>query len=258
MDISSVDSLLAAVWQDDGDVFLNTAEATDQTQPAWSSPINLSQSAETASDSPQTAVDKNKRVHIVWSEQTAKSGGSSAIFHRSCLDGHCTEPATLSAETGACASQINSTPAMKINGSQVMIVWGNASTQLSYSTWNVDETPSNAPSSCFKPDTQEPLTNPRLNSMSDGGFVLAFEGGSNVFMAFAKSQNSGFEIAYQEPGHSPEVLVDAQGSVHLAWCGADGKIHHRRGESQPTVLAESNCLTRPAVGEDANGIIHLV
>ena len=258
VDISSADSLLAAVWQDDGDVFLSTADVTDQTQPPWSAPINLSQSAGTASDSPQTAVDKNQRVHIVWSEQTTESDGSSTIYYRSCLDGHCTEPATLSAETGECASPTNVTPGIEINGLDIMVVWGNETNKLPYSTWNVDETPPNAPSGCFKPDTQEPLTNPRLESLSDGGFVLAFEGGSSVVVALASSQYSGFESAYQEPGHSPEVLVDAQGSVNFAWCGTDGKIHHRRGEAQPTVFAESNCLARPALGKDADGVIHLV
>ena len=59
-DVSSKGGLLAVVWEDNGDVFLEISESAGQTQPAWSSPINLSQTTENASSSPQTVVDKNK------------------------------------------------------------------------------------------------------------------------------------------------------------------------------------------------------
>jgi len=253
-DISSKDGLLAVVWEDDGDVFLDVSESTAQTQPVWSSPINISKTTETASSYPQVAVDKNKRVHIVWSETSPESDGASAIMHRSCEDGQCSEAITL---PSACASQINITPSIATNDTDVLVVWGNDSDQLSYSTWSVDDASASSSSGCFISE-QGKSSNPRLADLSNGGFVLAFEDGANIYVATAASPTDTFVVTYQEAGHSPEVLTDTQSGINLAWCGADGKVHHRRGEAQPSVVPESNCITRPAMGQDADGIIHLV
>ena len=252
--ISSMDGLLAVVWEDDGDVFLDVSESTAQTQPVWASPINLSQTNEIASSSPQTVVDKNKRVHIVWSELSPESGGASAIMYRSCFDSQCSEAITLPSD---CASQINITPSIATNDTDILVVWGINSEQLSYSTWGVDDAPASGPSGCFTSE-QGMLSNPRVTNLHDGGFVLAFEGGSNIYVATAASPIDTFAFTHQEAGHSPEVLTDAQGDTNLAWCGTDGKVHHRRGDGQASVIAESNCITRPAMGQDADGIIHLV
>jgi len=247
-DVSSKDGLLAVVWEDKGDVFLDVSESTGQTQPAWSSPINLSQTKETASSSPQTVVDKNKRVHTVWSEE------SSTIFYRSCMDGQCSETITL--PTG-CDSRTNISPAIATNDTDVLVVWGNSSDQLSYSTWDVDNEPASGSSGCFTLETGV-LSDPRLTSRPEEGFVLTFEDQSNIYVADVKSPVSTYEVTYQEAGHSPEVLLDAQGNINLAWCGTDGKIHYRVGENQPSVVSESNCITRPAMGQAADGVIHLV
>jgi len=258
-DISSMAGSLAAVWEADGDVFLSLTKANDQTPPVWQSPINLSQTAGIDSFSPQVVLDHDKRVHIVWSEESSEGNNSSMIFYRSCLDGQCSEIMTLSAnESGECASQINTTPTITIIGSDILAVWGNNSNQLSYSTWKVDKTPPSAPSGCFTPEGQGSLSNPRIDGLPDGRFALAFEDGTDIFMAVIQPQKEEFAITYQETGHSPEVFVDAEGHINVAWCGADGNIHHRKGETQPTVIPKSNCLTRPVMGQDADGILHLV
>ena len=254
VDISSLDGLLAAVWEEDGDVFLSTSEITDQRQPTWSSPINLSGTAETASTSPQAVVDKNERIHIVWSEQTSESGSSSMIFYRSCKDGQCTEAMDMPSD---CASQKNITPSIAANDTGVLVIWGKDTDQLSYSAWNVDETPASGSSGCFMLEGGT-LSNPRLASRSTGGFALTFEDESDIYVSNITSPDNTFEVIYKETGRLPEVLVDAQGDINVAWCGEDGTIYHRKAETQPTVVPGSNCLTRPVVGQDAEGILHLV
>ena len=254
VDISSLDGSLAVVWEQDGDVFLSTAEITDQKQMTWSSPINLSGTAETASTSPQAVVDKNERIHIVWSEPTSESGSSSMIFYRSCKDGQCTEAMAMPSD---CASQKNITPSITANDTEVLVIWGKNTDQLSYSVWNLDETPASGSSGCFMSEGGT-LSNPRLASRPTGGFALTFEDESDIYVSNITSPDNTFEVIYKETGRLPEVLVDAQGDINVAWCGEDGTIYHRKAETQPTVVPGSNCLTRPVVGQDAEGILHLV
>jgi len=258
-DISSTDELLAAVWEADGDVFLSLAEASDQTQPVWQSPMNLSQTVETVSVSPQVALDTEKRAHIVWSEEASGGDTSSKILYRSCLDDQCSEIVTLSNDqSGECASLTNTTPAIATNGSDILAVWSTQSNQLTYSTWKVSATPPSTPSGCFTPEGQATLSNPRIDGLPDGRFALAFEDDASIFVAVAEPQKDELVVTYQENGYAPEVLVDAHGDINLAWCSADGKIHYRRGEGQPTIIAASNCLTRPAMGQGADGMLHLI
>ena len=252
-DISSLDGLLAAVWEADGDVFLSLTKANNQTQPLWQSAINLSQSTGIDSFSPQVVLDHDTRAHIVWSEKSSEDSNTSNILYRSCLDNRCGEAMTLSSDQlGECASQINTTPDILINGSNILVVWSTNSNKLSYSSWKSGETPPSAPSGCFTQEGQGTLSNPRLGILSDKEFALTFEDGSDIFVAVSESQ------IYQEKGHSPEVFVDVQGDINVAWCGTDGQVHHRKGEAQPAVVSGSNCLTRPAMGQDADGILHLV
>ena len=257
--INAKDGLLAVVWDENGDVFLSVKEEATQTESLWESPINLSQTSASTSTSPQTAVDKNKRVHIVWSEGTYGNNGVSDIYYRSCLDGQCTEAATLSAtQIGDCVSKVNLTPTIAINESDILVVWGTNSNQLSYSAWTTDKTPQTALLGCFTPDKQGNLSNPRLAVLPARGYGLTFEDGGNVYVAVATSPNDSFSVTYEQAGHSPEILTDTQGITNLAWCGTDGKVHHRRGDEQPSFIDDSNCITRPAMGKDSDGIIHLV
>jgi len=258
-DISSLDGSLAAVWEADGDVSLSLMKANNQTQQVWQSPINLSQTAGIDSSSPQVALDNDQRAHIVWSEESSEDNNSSKILYRSCLDDQCSEIVTLSTDqSGDCASQTNTTPAIALNGPDILVVWSINSNKLSYSAWKVDEALPITPTSCFTLEGQGTLINPRVDGLSDGNFVLGFEDGTDTFVALAGAQKGEFTITYQESGYSPEVLVDAQGDINVAWCGVDGNIHFRRGDAQPTVVPKSNCLTRPAMGQDADGILHMV
>ena len=258
-DISSLDGLLAAVWEEEGDVFLSTTEASSQVPSGWQPPMNLSQTKGEISSAPQVAIDSNRRVHIVWSEESPESDISSTVLYRSCLDGQCSATLTLSSDQfGECVGKNNTTPSIAINESRILVVWSADSEQLPFITWNIDEMPPNPPYGCFIPDAQGPTANPRLVNQVDEEFTLAFEDGTNIFVALAEPQKGEFTITYQEAGHSPEVLVDAQGDINVAWCGADGKIHHRKGEEQATLVPKTNCLTRPAMGQDSDRMLHLI
>jgi len=252
-DISSMDGFLAIVWDENGEVFLSTIEASNSASPGWQSPTNLSQTVGTNSSSPQVALDHDNRVHIVWSEESSKDSNASAIQYRSCFDDQCSETMTLSTDKlGECASPINTTPAIVINGTEILVTWSIKSDRLPYATWKVGETPPTTSTGCFAPKEQGTFSNPRLVSLSDKEFALAFEDGSDIFVAVSESH------IYQQTGHSPEVFVDAQGNLNLAWCGEAGQVRYRKGEAQVKIVPNSNCLTRPAMGQDADGILHLV
>ncbi|MFN2152113.1 MAG: hypothetical protein ACK2T5_10990, partial [Anaerolineales bacterium] len=193
-DISSSDGLLSAVWIAGEDVFLSTAEITDQRQPTWSPPINLSGTTETASASPQTVVDKNRRIHIVWSDQTTESDSSSTIFYRSCVDGQCDEATILSSD---CAGEKNITPSIVTDDTDILVVWSKNSDQLSYTAWGVDETPASGSSGCFMAEGGT-LSNPRLTSRPEEGFALAFEDETKIYLADVLSPGNKFEVTYEE------------------------------------------------------------
>jgi len=251
-EISSLDGYLAVVWEADGDVFLSLVKNNDQTQPHWRSPINISQSAGIDSFSPRVALDYDTRAHIVWSEISSEDKDITRILYRSCLDGQCSEIITLSSDqSGECASQINNTPDIVINGSDILVGWDTNSNKLSYSTWELDEIPPSAPSGCFTQEGQGTLSNLRLGGLPDKEIALAFEDGNDIFVAVSESQ------IYQETGKFPEVFVDVQGGINVAWCGTDGQVHYRKGDAQSTDLPGTNCLTRPTMGQDADGILHL-
>ena len=118
--------------------------------------------------------------------------------------------------------------------------------------------PSTVSVSCALAENIQAATNPSLSAHPDGGFGLAFDNGTDIYVAATEALDNPFTVVYQEAGHTPEVLVVRRGVVHTAWCGTDGQIRYREEGTLTKTIPESNCLTQPTFGEAADGIIHVL
>jgi len=259
-DISQRDALTAATWEQNGEVFLRTADASNQMKPVWQSVINLSQSPERDSWSPQIEIDGDGRVHIVWVEGSSESGDISTIYYRSCLDEQCTDELEVTADLSPdCSYQTNVAPTIAINDTDILVVWGVNSSQIPYATWPVGALPSTATYGCFQIDASGMVTNPRLFADSGEGFILLVEGDPDIFVTAANPKDGTLSVMSKLTGHSPNALVDHLGQVHFVWCGADGSVQYQKGvAAQPEEVSGANCLTRPELAQDADGVIHLL
>jgi len=259
-DIVQRDELIAVTWEQNGDVFLKTADKTIQLTPDWRPAMNISQSPDTDSWSPQVGIDGAERVHIVWAEASPENDGNSTIYYQSCLDEKCTDELELSANLAPeCSYQTNVTPAIAVNDTDILVVWGTNSNQIPYATWSVGALPSEATYGCFQMDSPGAATNPRLFAGSSKDFYLLFEEGSEIFIADADPRESTFSVLSELSGHSPNAMIDHLGQIHVAWCGTDGSIQYQKGAAaQPEQMPGSNCLTRPELAQDTDGVVHLL
>jgi len=259
-DIAQHDELIAVAWEQNGEVFLRTADTVSELNPDWQPAINVSQSTEMDSWLPQVEIDGNERVHIVWTEASPESDSSSTIFYRSCLNGQCTDELEVSAGLPLdCSFQTNVAPTIAINDTDILVAWGVNSNQIPYAAWSVGASPSTATYGCFQVDTPGTITNPRLFADSKKGFILLFEDESDIFVTAADPKDGTLSATSKLAGHSPNALIDHLGQMHFAWCGADGSVQYQKGlVAQPEQVPGSDCLTRPELAQDADGVIHLL
>jgi len=259
-DIAQRDELIAVTWEQKGEVFLKTADTVIQFDPDWQPTMNVSQSPEADSWSPHVGIDGDEKVHVVWAESSSENDGSSTIFYRSCLDEQCTDELEVSTDLlPDCSYQTNVTPTLAINDADILIAWGVDSNQIPYATWPVGASPSTATIGCFRIDAPGTITNPRLLANSDRGFILIFEDSSDVFVTAVDPKNGTLSVMSKLSGHSPNVLIDHLGQFHVAWCGTSGSVQYQTGlTGQPEEVPGSNCLTRPELAQDSDGVMHLL
>ncbi|MEA1978209.1 MAG: phospholipase D-like domain-containing protein, partial [Chloroflexota bacterium] len=259
--VAQTGNLIAITWLEDGgagsDVFYTSAPHVDDELTVWRLPTNVSESQRTNSTEPQIAIDSAGRNHIVWTEALAGEAGDSAIFYRTCLDGECGESVTLSnPEAAACGGDLNITPAIAINADDtVMVAWNSGADNLAFLSWEADSAPPDS-QSCALAKWSAAATNPRLAAHPDGEFALVFDDGVEIFIAFTDA--AAFSVTYQESGRSPEIFIDRHGVVHATWCGIDGQVKYRADETVTKTIPSPACLNRPALGQDADGLIHVL
>ena len=257
--LAQAGDLVAVSWEQDREIYLSTGKPNGDTLRVWQQPLNLSESPNVDSLNPQIAVDSNDRVHIVWEEALAGETGTSTIFYRSCLEGECTDPVSLSAvAVEMCVSETNLNPTISVNGRNILVVWGSNSENLPYASWQLGSLSSTISTGCALAENVQIASNPNLVSHPNGGFVLAFDNGTEVFVTVAEAATNSFRLVYQETGRMPELLVDHRDVTHAVWCGADGQIRYREEGTLTKIIPESYCLTRPTIGEAADGIIHVL
>ncbi len=259
--VAQTGNLVAITWLEDSgagsDVFYTFASQVEDELTVWQLPTNLSESQRANSMDPQIAIDSAGRIHLVWTETLAGEAGDSDIFYRTCLDGECGESVALSnPEAATCGGDQNITPAIAINADDtIMVVWNSGAGNLAFLSWEADSAPPDS-QSCALDKWSAIASNPRLAAHPDGEFALVFDDGAEMFMAFTDA--GAFSVTYQEPGQAPEIFIDRHGEVHTAWCGIDGQVMYLADDALAKTIPSSACLNRPALGQDAGELIHVL
>jgi len=253
--ISYSGDMLAVAWVQEDAVFFASSMLQDGSLRVWEQSQIRSRSAGSDVSAPQVAVGSGGSLHFVWVES---EGSGSDIVYRSCRDGECTEPVLLSEQvTKDCSGDQNTTPAIAINAADtIMVIWDNGNDNLAFMSW---DNSASMPTSqgCALLDWQGGAAHPRLDALHDGGFVLGFDNGSEIFVAESEADH-GFDVVYQEAGRLPDVFVDAGGTVHTVWCGLDDQIRTLEAGTTTKTVPSPDCINRPILGQDAEGLLHLL
>jgi hypothetical protein len=252
--IAGTDDLLAVTWEQGDAVYFTTSTPENDGLRIWQPWILVSESRGSA---PKIAVDSEGRAHLIWVEGITGEEGTSQILYRSCQDGKCSEAVTLSNSEAECSGDRNFSPTIAVNMEDtIMVIWASSSGTLASKRWEAADKPPNN-QSCVILDLQGTPSNPYLASGHDREFALVFENGDEIILA-TSAFGSSFIVNYEEDGRMPYVFVDTFGVVHAAWCGVDGQIRYREEDSPIKVLPSQGCINRPVLGQDANGILHLL
>lgn len=260
--VEQAGELVAITWLEDSgvgaDVFYTSSPHVDNELTVWQLPTNVSESQRTNSTDPQIAIDSAGLTHIVWTEALAGEAGDSAIFYRSCLDGECGESVALSnPEATACGGDQNITPTIAIDTNDtVMVVWNSGADNLASISWEAGSALPDS-QSCALNEWGTTAMNPRLAAHPDREFVLAFDDGEEIFVTSSEAAGV-FSVVGQETGRMPEIFVDRRGVVHTAWCGIDGQVNYREEGKRTKTIPSLACLNRPALGQDADEVIHVL
>ena len=255
--IAQSGDLLAVTWAQTDGIFYTISKQMDGAGRVWGPPIKLSESARFEGSTPQVTIDFTGRLHFIWSESLTDEGSDSVIFYRTCLEEDCSPAIELSnPDAPACGGGQNITPALAINSTDtLMAVWESGSDNLASLRWDAASDPGTQ--DCALVDWQGSVLNPRVAALLDGEFVLVLDNNSEIFVA-ATENDSGFSIVDQEAGRFADVFVDAQGAVHVAWCGSDEQVRYREKGTLTKIVAELDCINRPVLGQDADGTLHIL
>ena len=255
-----------------GDIFLAVGiPNTEGVVETWDAAINVSASI-TNSMSPQLAVDSSGGWNIVWTETTTADVAD--VFYSRCLEDACTQPIRLSdftgvtcAETVTNADRAQALAAIAVDTADtVMVVWQTGDGRGYYSTWPTSRRPPANPTGCvllaFGADSSA-TSAPSLVDGSPGIFSLAFDrvGDQGIASVLRSRYANG---AWQDlptlinQGQYPDMLVDADGGVHTAWCNAEGSVSYEAADGQVERVTSPPCLGRPALSQDGEGKIHMV
>jgi len=237
VEISSDVYWLPGTWQDNRSI--------------WQTPINVSNSL-TPTDNPQIVIDMDGNSHIVWEED-------GEILYSQCGGERCLPPLLLS-ESPACAlnASIHKMPSLAIDDADsLMMVWQTDTGQLLYRNWHASGQPTDNDVDCVLAEHTQ-INQSRLDAAMDSVFALVFVGGENAIhtMTYADGQWGSLSPVVGN-GRSPNILLDAQNEVHLAWCsGANELIYATMGDQQ--TVSSFACRSRPEMAIDSEGVLHLV
>ena len=252
---------LALGWVDDDRVTIRLGEWSDDNQSStWQAPLLVADSIGVTRSDVQIVMDDNDRSHVIWVE-TNELGGSDIVTSR-CEDGVCTEPIIVSSEMiGECGGELgpaNRYPALALDSDgTLMLVWENETGLLPFATWQIDEEQPGGVEGCVSSSEAANGHSPRLSSDQNGAFVLVF-GTTAAEIRAARYLGGEWDAksSLLGNGRSPEILIDSQDQLHIAWC-EDDQVAYWSDESVKTV-ALSPCLGRPALGEDDGNQMHVV
>jgi phosphatidylserine/phosphatidylglycerophosphate/cardiolipin synthase-like enzyme len=226
----------------------------------WTSPSAIDQDVGRSSE-PQVALDKNGVAHIVWRNGTA-------VFYSRCQIDECSEPVPLADEAdpnceGTPERQSNlseKSPAVAVSqNDQLMVVWHGSDGNLRFTEGPVSAQPGESASDCIPTGNLAPTAQLKLAGGPDSRFSLVFsEKQANGDIRALHYDGVAWGMSAQSigSGHSPQALMDAEGQLHITWCGDDQLVRYWHADREETV-AKLSCNNRPELAVDSAGKVHI-
>jgi phosphatidylserine/phosphatidylglycerophosphate/cardiolipin synthase-like enzyme len=220
----------------------------------WHTPIKVSNNQDEAAML-QAVVDGKGVTHIVWEE-------AANIQYSQCRNEMCSAPVVIS-ETVACAEAVTkqTAPTLAIDDAgTLMAVWQADSGQLLYRTWPAGSQTPAGQVDCVTVKASGMAGQPQLDAGSNGRFGLVYvvgdEAGGDIH------SSSYVDARWESPttaagnGRWPNIYLDAQDALHLAWCAENG-VRYEASTGLQT-LSELSCSSRPELIADSSGTLHLL
>ena len=149
-------------------------------------------------------------------------------------------------------------PAIAVNAAdEVLAVWTTTGGEMVYSAWLAGQNPPAAPIDCI------PVQVGTLAELSLAGgensFALAYAGrGWRLFAGIRGSDLADNANTHRIAGAKPDVWIGQDGSVHVAWCGEEGRVQYQRLGDDTETIDFPGCKGQPVLAEDVEGQPHLV
>jgi hypothetical protein len=105
------------------------------------------------------------------------------------------------------------------------------------------------------------VTQPQLDAGSSGRFALTYVAGEEpvgaihtIIFADGQWENSSPAVGN---GRWPNIFLDGQNAVHLAWCSNDNEVRYAGGAG-PQTISTLVCGSRPELAQDSQGTLHVI
>ncbi len=271
---SSLNGSIGVVWAQEGnqssDIFYAFMPESPDEDATWSEPINISSSSSIISGNPQLTMDSSGQAHIVWEENDPDSETAQILYSR-CQNTNCSSPVLLSvAESLPCATdisgEISSRPSISIDSAgQLMTAWSAGSGQLLYNTWSAGDLPSQEASGCISSTASPDGSNPgsHLAGGAEGVFAIAYSTGGmeqsgDIFVQRFENGEWSSPTSSIGVGSTPDLMLDAEGHTHVAWCGENRIVNYQLDEGSTESISSPGCPGPVELGLDSEGNPHLV
>jgi phosphatidylserine/phosphatidylglycerophosphate/cardiolipin synthase-like enzyme/uncharacterized membrane protein YidH (DUF202 family) len=259
---------LAVVWSmeaEPADIYLTTGSSSAEGgETSWTAPVNVSSSPNASSD-PRVATGPDGRAHVVWREE---ADGMAGIMYSVCEGGSCTGPVNISDGDSACPATGGSTTtpptypldiAVDPNGN-VMVAWLEAEAGFQYAL-NPHPNAAESPEfGCIPPPAGLEPQHFVLDDEAAGSFwIVSDAGGKEAGSVWLnRYQDGDWDRTWLEigQGHSPDLKVGTDGSLHAGWCSTDGVYYWHDGKV--TKVADLSCLNSLQIAQDSTGRTHIL
>ena len=266
--------LVASVWsQEDGDRsnihFAQQLWDSNSKMAGWLPAINVSSIDNGVASAPAVVVDSRGTAHVVWTEADSPDAASSNIFYSQCVDQSCSMPTLLSqsAEMSCVSSPQNDSPAVAIDqADNLMVTWRNGQNGLPYSRWTADDAPPEGAQGCIptpgQNSTSEAVGQPRLAGSSEGFFSVTFdqidEADNAIYLAQLSDQDWTLSPDPIGVGHSPELLIDADDQIFVAWCDPNQQLAVWSTDQTVSPIEFPRCTARPELVKNGDGQLSII
>jgi phosphatidylserine/phosphatidylglycerophosphate/cardiolipin synthase-like enzyme len=147
---------------------------------------------------------------------------------------------------------------LAINDSgSLLLVWENENGALPFALWQAAEQAPQVAIGCVPTPEVETARQPRIVTGPDGDFTLVFSSSSgDIFTGQYAGGEWDPRPVLLGRGQNPSVFVDDKNAQHVSWCDGDQVIYENDGRTE--TVASSRCQSRPELGIDEDGQVHVV